>query len=102
VTAFTDDSALVLRVCDTGSGVDPSQAEQVFRHGWSTKPAGPGGRGLGLALARQTVSRHSGTLEVREGADGGAEFEVRLPLPPAVPPARSTRLPEPALPGGDV
>ncbi|MET8097435.1 ATP-binding protein [Streptomyces sp. NPDC005236] len=81
VTAFTEESALVLRVADTGSGVDPAHAEQVFRRGWSTKPAGPGGRGLGLALARQTVIRHAGTLEVYEGADGGAEFEVRLPLP---------------------
>ncbi|MFD5521856.1 ATP-binding protein [Streptomyces sp. NPDC127066] len=92
VTAFTEESVLVLRVADTGSGVDPAHAEQVFRRGWSTKPAGPGGRGLGLALARQTVSRHAGTLEVREGADGGAEFEVRLPLPttPADPdPART-------------
>ncbi|MGW7613459.1 ATP-binding protein [Streptomyces sp. NPDC054766] len=91
VTAFTDDSVLVLRVADTGSGVDPSHAEQVFRRGWSTKPAGPGGRGLGLALARQTVRRHAGTLEVRDGADGGAEFEVRLPLP--TPPPDSTPTP---------
>ncbi|MEV6015856.1 MULTISPECIES: sensor histidine kinase [unclassified Streptomyces] len=91
VTAFTGESALVLRVADTGSGVDPAHTERVFQHGWSTKPAGPGGRGLGLALARQTVLRHGGTLEVREGAAGGAEFEVRLPLPaPAAAPAPGT------------
>ncbi|MFE2304028.1 ATP-binding protein [Streptomyces sp. NPDC059445] len=81
VTAFTEESALVLRVADTGPGVDPAHTERVFQHGWTTKPSGPGGRGLGLALARQTVSRHAGTLTVREGAEGGAEFEVRLPLP---------------------
>ncbi|MFF3614749.1 ATP-binding protein [Streptomyces sp. NPDC002580] len=81
VTASTDDSVLSLRVADTGSGVDPAHAEQVFQRGWSTKPAGPGGRGLGLALARQAVSRHAGTLTVREAAGGGAEFEARLPLP---------------------
>lgn len=102
VTAFTDASVLVLRVADTGSGVDPAHAEQVFQRGWSTKPAGPGGRGLGLALARQTVNRHAGTLEVREGTDGGAEFEVRLPLPPAVPPGRSAPPSESAVPGGAV
>lgn len=81
VTAFTDDSGLVLRVADTGAGVDPAHAEAVFQRGWSTKPAGPGGRGLGLALVRQAVSRHDGTLTVAEAAGGGAEFEVRLPLP---------------------
>ncbi|WP_327431828.1 sensor histidine kinase [Streptomyces sp. NBC_01236] len=129
VTAFTDESVLVLRVADTGAGVDPAHAEQVFQRGWSTKPAGPGGRGLGLALARQAVSRHEGTLTVREATGGGAEFEVRLPLPtvssaPAATPASASGAagdavaepePEPtpsepappkpaqhALPGGDV
>ncbi|MFF7174667.1 sensor histidine kinase, partial [Streptomyces pseudovenezuelae] len=87
VTAYaaagTADSAgrgLVLRVSDTGAGVDPAHAEAVFQRGFSTKPAGPGGRGLGLALVRQTVNRCRGTLTVTEAEGGGAEFEVRLPL----------------------
>ncbi|WP_327343493.1 sensor histidine kinase [Streptomyces europaeiscabiei] len=75
-----DDSVLVLRVSDTGSGVDPAHAEAVFERGFSTKPAGPGGRGLGLALVRQTARRHEGTLTVSEAVGGGAQFEVRLPL----------------------
>ncbi|WP_194236379.1 sensor histidine kinase [Streptomyces acidicola] len=74
-------SELVLRVADTGAGVDPAHAEAVFERGFSTKPAGPGGRGLGLALVRQTVRRNEGTLTVTEAVGGGAEFEVRLPLP---------------------
>ncbi|MFZ4151053.1 sensor histidine kinase [Streptomyces pseudogriseolus] len=82
VTARTDEdgSALVLRVGDTGPGVDPDRAEELFRLGYSTKPSGPGGRGLGLALVRQAVSRHGGTLEVTSGEDGGAVFDVRVPL----------------------
>ncbi|MGW3105913.1 sensor histidine kinase [Streptomyces sp. NPDC001100] len=73
-------SELVLRVADTGTGVDPAHAEAVFQRGFSTKPAGPGGRGLGLALVRQAVNRHEGTLTVAEAEGGGAVFEVRLPL----------------------
>jgi two-component system CitB family sensor kinase len=83
VTAYTTAASLVLRVTDTGPGVDPAHADLVFQRGYSTKPAGPGGRGLGLALVRQAVTRHEGTLTVAEsGADGegGAVFEVRLPL----------------------
>ncbi|MGX1477562.1 UNVERIFIED_CONTAM: two-component system CitB family sensor kinase [Streptomyces canus] len=83
VTAYAEGAAgrgLVLRVSDTGAGVDPAHAEAVFRRGFSTKPAGPGGRGLGLALVRQAVNRCKGTLTVSEAAGGGAEFEVRLPL----------------------
>jgi sensor histidine kinase regulating citrate/malate metabolism len=96
VTAFTDDSGLVLRVADTGTGVDPAHAEAVFQRGWSTKPAGPGGRGLGLALVRQAVSRHDGTLTVAEARGGGAEFEARLPLPTVAPGAPAAPVPEAA------
>ncbi|MEV5429787.1 sensor histidine kinase [Streptomyces sp. NPDC052701] len=81
VTALTEgDAELVLRVCDTGPGVDPAHAEAVFRRGFTTKPSGPGGRGLGLALVRQAATRHGGSLTVAGAAGGGARFEVRLPL----------------------
>ncbi|MFD1662620.1 ATP-binding protein [Streptomyces caeni] len=100
VTAYTEGADLVLRVSDTGDGVDPAHAEAVFERGWSTKAAaGPGGRGLGLALVRQTVHRHRGTLTVSEAAGGGARFEARVPLPAvesASPGAGA------ALSGGDV
>ncbi|MFF7100708.1 ATP-binding protein [Streptomyces nigra] len=80
VTAYARDGELVLRVTDTGTGVDPAHAEAVFRRGFSTKPAGPGGRGLGLALVRQVVTRHRGELAVTRAEGGGAVFEVRLRL----------------------
>ncbi|MFE4829687.1 ATP-binding protein [Streptomyces sp. NPDC056672] len=80
VTALVDGTAggeLILGVRDTGDGVDPADMEEVFRRGWSTR--GPG-RGLGLALVRQAVHRAQGTVELARGAEGGAEFTVRLPL----------------------
>ncbi|MFF1284475.1 ATP-binding protein [Streptomyces sp. NPDC058299] len=83
VTAYASAAEVVLRVSDTGPGVDPAHAGLVFQRGFSTKPAGPGGRGLGLALVRQAVNRHEGTLtavESDEEGEGGAVFEVRLPL----------------------
>ncbi|MFF7972313.1 ATP-binding protein [Streptomyces sp. NPDC007905] len=81
VTAYASAAELVLRVSDTGPGVDPAHADLVFQRGFSTKPAGPGGRGLGLALVRQAVTRLDGTLTVAESEEAdGAEFEVRLPL----------------------
>ncbi|MFG2265083.1 ATP-binding protein [Streptomyces sp. NPDC048720] len=84
VTAYAQGAELVLRVSDTGAGVDPAHADLVFQRGYSTKPAGPGGRGLGLALVRQAVTRHEGALTVTEAEEGGAVFEVRLPLRTAV------------------
>ncbi|MFI9807559.1 ATP-binding protein [Streptomyces sp. NPDC052301] len=84
VTAYASAGEVVLRVSDTGPGVDPDHADLVFQRGFSTKPAGPDGRGLGLALVRQAVTRHEGTLTVTESdqdGEGGAVFEARLPLP---------------------
>ncbi|PWI10716.1 histidine kinase [Streptomyces sp. NWU339] len=81
VTALTDAGAeLILRVSDTGPGVAPDHTEAVFQRGFTTKPSGPDGRGLGLALVRQVVHRHGGTLSVTSAEEGGACFEVLLPL----------------------
>ncbi|MFD6325158.1 ATP-binding protein [Streptomyces sp. NPDC058442] len=81
VTALTDAGAeLILQVSDTGPGVAPGHTEAVFQRGFTTKPSGPDGRGLGLALVRQTAHRHGGTLAVTSAQEGGAHFEVRLPL----------------------
>ncbi|MFI7406678.1 ATP-binding protein [Streptomyces sp. NPDC049541] len=90
VTAYAEGTELVMRVADTGTGVDPAHAELVFQRGFSTKPSGPGGRGLGLALVRQAVTRQEGTLTVAEGEEGGAVFEVRLPLDTDTTPAAAT------------
>ncbi|MET9118212.1 sensor histidine kinase [Streptomyces longwoodensis] len=79
---------LVLKVADTGPGVAGGHTDLVFQRGFSTKPSGPGGRGLGLALVRQAVHRHAGDLSVAGAEGGGAEFVVRLPLRTAVPAAR--------------
>ncbi|MEE4597216.1 sensor histidine kinase [Streptomyces sp. DSM 41524] len=77
VTARADAGELTLRVSDTGAGLDPAAAEEVFRRGWSTKSPG---RGLGLALVQQATRRNAGTVEVTTSPDGGAQFTARLPL----------------------
>jgi two-component system CitB family sensor kinase len=88
VTVRQDETELLVRVADTGPGLDPAGLEQAFTRGWSTKPVGrPHGRGLGLALVRQVVARHDGTVAVAN--DGGAVFTIRLPL--AATTARATR-----------
>ena len=61
-------------------GCRRGHADAVFERGWTTKPAGPGGRGLGLALVQQSVARNSGTLTLAESPTGGAQFTVGLPL----------------------
>jgi len=84
VTVRTGDGELLIRVADTGPGLDPAAAQLAFRRGWSSKPADTSrlhGRGLGLALVGQTVERLGGTIEVTRKV--GAVFTVRVPLEPA-------------------
>lgn len=81
VTVRGSDAELLLRVADTGPGIESGDLADVFRRGWSTKSAtSTGSRGLGLALVGQTVRRYGGTIDVDSGATGGAVFTVRLPL----------------------
>ncbi|MGF1339237.1 sensor histidine kinase [Streptomyces flavovirens] len=77
VTARTVGGELLLRVADTGAGIAPDDADEVFRRGWTTHGTG---RGLGLALVRQAAYRNGGTVTLDRSEDGGARFTVRLPL----------------------
>ncbi|SCD31218.1 Histidine kinase-, DNA gyrase B-, and HSP90-like ATPase [Streptomyces sp. DpondAA-D4] len=77
VTARTDGGELLLRVADTGAGIAPDDADEVFRRGWTTRGTG---RGLGLALVRQAAYRNGGTVTLDRSEGGGARFTVRLPL----------------------
>lgn len=77
LTLEADDEGLDIAVNDSGTPISAADTEKIFRHGFSTKPAGAGGRGIGLALVRQAVQRLGGTLAIN--GRRGAKFEVFLP-----------------------
>ena len=76
-------NGLVLTVQDSGSGIEPKFLPHVFdafRQADGSATREHGGLGLGLAIARQLVEAHGGTIEARSaGKDRGAVFEVFLP-----------------------
>lgn len=78
VTVARVEGGVQLDVEDDGPGL--GDVELAFRRGFSTKPAAPGGRGIGLALVRQAVGRVGGRLDVATGPDG-TTFSVLLPEP---------------------
>jgi two-component system CitB family sensor kinase len=84
VAIGVEGDALVVRVHDSGQGVDPAIADEIFADGFTTKAARQPGyrRGLGLALVSQEVRRRGGHIAVAN-ADG-AVFTVRLPVPAPV------------------
>jgi two-component system CitB family sensor kinase len=74
----TEEAAEVrVTVRDSGPGVDPDRAEDVFRRGFSTKGSGDE-RGIGLALVRLVCRRRGGDVVVRN--DDGAVFVATLPV----------------------
>ncbi len=82
VAILPEEGDLVIEVSDSGPGLPPELRTSAFTRGWSTKPVTSlGGRGLGLALVDQVVTRHRGSIEIDSGPYGGAHFTVRIPLP---------------------
>ncbi|MGP4029524.1 ATP-binding protein [Actinomadura sp. 3N407] len=72
----------VVRVADDGPGVPPADRERIFERFVRLDDArsrDEGGAGLGLAIARDLVLAHGGSLTVGEAPEGGALFEARLP-----------------------
>jgi two-component system, CitB family, sensor kinase len=65
-------------VRDSGPGVAPELAEEVFEHGFTTKAAADGQRGIGLALIRMVCARRGGQVRVHN--DNGAVFTADLPV----------------------
>jgi two-component system CitB family sensor kinase len=75
-----DDGTLRIIVRDNGPGIGTDHLDDVFTPGWTTKPSQhPGGRGLGLALVRHTITRLGGTVTAGNAEGGGAVFEACLP-----------------------
>ena len=67
---------LELAVSDSGPGVPADLRSRIFEPFFTTRAAGVG---LGLAIARQIVEAHRGSIEVGESVSGGARFAVILP-----------------------
>jgi len=83
VTLMEHEDSVTISVADNGKGVDESFKEQIFDPFFTQRQ---GGIGLGLAVSRQIVVAHFGSLTVeasalpcRSGAGHGADFRVRLP-----------------------
>jgi signal transduction histidine kinase len=73
----------VIKVTDTGIGIDPELLPRLFEPFSQAKRARPrseGGLGLGLSIARRLVEMHGGTIKVASVPGRGSEFTIELPL----------------------
>jgi CheY-like chemotaxis protein len=84
VVVRRSESTVEIAVSDSGVGLDPAFAPFVFdrfRQADGRTTRAQGGLGLGLAITRQLVELHGGSVEASSaGAGTGARFTVRLPI----------------------
>lgn len=76
VSVHADPGGTIVRVSDSGPGIDATASEDIFREGFTTKGGGAH-YGIGLALVRQIARRRGGWVRVTN--DGGAVFTALIP-----------------------
>jgi two-component system nitrogen regulation sensor histidine kinase NtrY len=74
-TAPDNGGGICIEIRDHGPGVSPELAERIFDPYYTGKT---GGTGLGLALVKQTIEMHGGSVAVMRTPGGGATFQVRM------------------------
>src|SRR5271155_1354602 len=71
-----NDEHVVVLVSDTGHGIAPTDFEQIFTPGFSTKAGSPG---LGLDVCRRIICNSGGSLKVASTSSAGTVFRIELP-----------------------
>jgi signal transduction histidine kinase len=78
-----EETAVLLRVSDTGTGISADDAQNLFVSFWqSHTTAHTKGTGLGLAITRQLAQLLGGDVQLESSSNQGSTFVVRLPLSP--------------------
>jgi signal transduction histidine kinase len=75
------DGQLLISVTDSGVGLPPEKADQIFSAFFTTKPQGTG---LGLAITRSIVESHGGRVWAAANPERGTTFHFTLPIRTAV------------------
>jgi signal transduction histidine kinase/sugar lactone lactonase YvrE len=73
---LTEDGQVLMSVSDTGVGLPPQLADNIFNAFFTTKPEGTG---MGLRISRSIVESHGGRLWAADNSSQGASFHLSLP-----------------------
>ena len=81
LSAESGQGVVLLRVSDTGPGIEPEHLPYIFQRFYRANESRPtnGKFGLGLAIAKSLVEAHNGTLSVESAVGQGTTFTVALP-----------------------
>jgi PAS domain S-box-containing protein len=79
ISTEQDHRGVVVAVCDSGPGLDPSHPERVFDAFYTTKSSG---MGMGLSICRSIIDTHGGRLWAEANEPRGTIFQFTLPAVP--------------------
>ena len=79
ITEF-DESWVKITVRDSGTGIMTENPDIIFEPFFTTKITGVG---LGLANVKKIIKDHGGKIKALNRTEGGAEFQIKLPIPAA-------------------
>lgn len=82
LTLESDESAVIVRICDNGKGISQADVQQIFDRFYradNSRNTSIGGSGLGLSICKQIVLKHSGEIYARSQMGEMTEITIRLP-----------------------
>ncbi len=81
VTLTEEYDRTVLEIADNGAGIPASELPHIFERLWRGRAARQiPGSGIGLALVREIITRHGGTVEATSSEGTGTRLTIRLPI----------------------
>ena len=83
ITVSIDDTDAVISVSDDGMGIAPEDIPQTFSRFWraeESRERASGGLGVGLAITKEIMDRHNGTISVESELGKGTTFSLHLPV----------------------
>lgn len=84
ISSRVEGELAVIRISDTGCGIQPDQLNKIFDPFFTTKPVGEG-TGLGLSISYGIIQKHGGTIRAESAPSAGTRFIVSIPIDVSIP-----------------
>ena len=79
ITTEANDTYLIVKIKDNGTGMSLETQNKIFNVGFTTKKIGIG-TGLGLSISKKIIERHKGTISFISKENEGPEFTITIPI----------------------
>lgn len=79
ISSRVEGESAVIKISDTGDGIEPDHLRKIFDPFFTTKPVGEG-TGLGLSISYGIIEKHGGTIEAESVPGAGSTFRVSIPI----------------------